>query len=77
MESYAIRKVVLRPMKSLDVLTRAQGGQQQVVGNFQLVTLFSCNFSCFILNIVKSFILNTDKIHCYISIGGQLNPPPD
>lgn len=43
---------MLRLMKSLDASTRAQGGQQDVVDNFQLVILPSRNSSCFILNIV-------------------------
>lgn len=43
-ENYAIRKVELKPMKSLDVSTRAQGGQQDVVGNLQLVSFSSNNF---------------------------------
>lgn len=75
-ESYAIRRVVLRLMKSLDASTRAQGGQQEVVGNFPLVTFSSRNSSCFILNIVNYFCLNIDKGHCYVFICGQLNPSP-
>lgn len=61
-ESYATRKDELKPMKSLDASTRAQGGQRDV-GNLQLVTFPSLlRFFLFNIGYFELFYLKITKV---------------
>lgn len=67
-ESYAIMKVELKPMKSLDASTRAQGGQRDVVGKPPARHLSLLQFFLLHTKYFELFYLKLKKVilPCYL-----------